>query len=107
MTKEMVTNDPQFASNALHRTGRCELSNPYQETYITLSQKKNHGYQIQFTNSPARYWVFNENIKSGRTLEELKRDASQARLIIERNPEHKDLAIKITNLWNEINEKDI
>lgn len=75
MAKEMVANDPQFASNALHRTGRCELSNPYQETYITLSEKKNHGYQIQFTNSAARYWVLNENIKSGKT-------ASTGRLII-------------------------
>jgi len=67
MAKEMVANDPQFSSNALHRSGRCELSNPYQETYITLSERTNHGYQIQFTNSATRYWVLNENIKSGRT----------------------------------------
>ncbi len=66
MAKEMVANDPQFASNALHRSGRCELSNPYQETNIILSEKKNHGYQIQFTNSATRYWVLNENIKSGK-----------------------------------------
>ena len=68
MAKEMVANDPQFASNALHRTGLCELSSPYQETYVMLSEKKNHGYQIQFTNSTARYWVFNENIKSRNTV---------------------------------------
>ena len=67
MAKEMVANDPQFASNALHRSGRCELSNPYQEVHVTLSEKKNHGYQIQFTNSAARYWVLNENIKSRNT----------------------------------------
>ena len=67
MAKEMVANDPQFASNALHRSGRCELSNPYQETYITLSERKNQGYQIQFTNSATRYWVLNENIKSRKT----------------------------------------
>jgi len=66
MAKEMVANDPQFASNALHRSGRCQLSNPYQETNIILSEKKNRGYQIQFTNSATRYWVLNENIKSGK-----------------------------------------
>jgi hypothetical protein len=66
MAKEMVANDPQFASNALHRSGRCQLSNPYQETNIILSEKKNQGYQIQFTNSATRYWVLNENIKSGK-----------------------------------------
>jgi hypothetical protein len=75
MAKEMVANDPQFASNALHRSGRCQLSNPYQETNIILSEKKNQGYQIQFTNSATRYWVLNENIKSGKP-------AKTARLII-------------------------
>ncbi len=68
MAKEMVANDPQFASNALHRTGLCELSNPYLETYIILSKRKNHGYQIQFTNSANKYWVLNENIKSRNTV---------------------------------------
>ena len=40
-------------------------------------------------------------------IKELQKDASQARLIVERNPEYKDLATNITNLWNEIIEKDI
>jgi len=40
-------------------------------------------------------------------MKEIKEDSSQIRLIIERNPEYKDLATKITNLWNEIIEKDI
>jgi len=69
MAKEMVANDPQFASNALHRTGLCGLSDPYQEAYIILSERKNQGYQIQFLNSPTRYWVLNENIKSRNTVE--------------------------------------
>ena len=67
MSKEMVANDPQFASNALHRTGLCELSDPYREIYVTLSERKNHGYQIQFSNSASRYWVLNENIRSRKT----------------------------------------
>jgi hypothetical protein len=68
MAKEMVANDPQFASNALHRTGLCQLSDPYQEIYVTLSERKNQGYRIQFRNSPDRYWVLNENIKTGKTV---------------------------------------
>jgi len=40
-------------------------------------------------------------------IKELQKDASEVRLIIERNPEYKELAAKIINLWNEIVEKDI
>ncbi len=40
-------------------------------------------------------------------IKELQKDAGEVRLIIERNPEYKDLAAKITNLWIEIFEKDI
>jgi len=40
-------------------------------------------------------------------IKELQKDASQVRSLIERNPEYKDLAAKIINLWNEIIEKDI
>jgi len=40
-------------------------------------------------------------------IKELQKDASQAMLIIERNPEYKELAAKIINMWNEIVEKDI
>jgi len=40
-------------------------------------------------------------------IKELQKDAGQARLIVERNPEYKDLAANIINLWNEIIEKDI
>ena len=40
-------------------------------------------------------------------IKELQKDASQAMLIIERNPEYKELAAKIINMWNEIIEKDI
>jgi len=40
-------------------------------------------------------------------IEEIQKDASQIRSIIERNPEYKDLAENIINLWNEIIEKDI
>jgi len=40
-------------------------------------------------------------------IKELQKDAGEIRLIIERNPEYKDLAAKITNLWIEIFEKDI
>jgi outer membrane lipoprotein SlyB len=64
MAKEMVANDPQFASNALHRTGLCVLSSPYQEQYINLLDKKNYGHQIQFLNDPTRHWVLNESIIS-------------------------------------------
>jgi len=40
-------------------------------------------------------------------IKELQKDAGEARLIVERNPEYKELAAKIINLWNEIIEKDI
>jgi len=40
-------------------------------------------------------------------IEEILKDTSQVRLLIERNPEYKDLAEKTINLWNEIIEKDI
>jgi hypothetical protein len=39
-------------------------------------------------------------------IKELQKDSSEVMLIIERNPEYKDLAVKITSLWNEIIEKD-
>jgi len=40
-------------------------------------------------------------------IEEVLKDASQISSLIERNPEYKDLAAKVINLWNEIIEKDI
>ncbi len=40
-------------------------------------------------------------------MQDLQKDAGEVRPIIERNPEYKDLAANITNLWNEIIEKDI
>ncbi|MCK5432503.1 MAG: hypothetical protein KAJ03_07145 [Gammaproteobacteria bacterium] len=40
-------------------------------------------------------------------IEEVLKDASQMSSLIERNPEYKDLAANIINLWNEIIEKDI
>lgn len=40
-------------------------------------------------------------------IEEVQEDAKQVRSLIERNPEYKDLATKVLNLWNEIIEKDI
>ncbi len=40
-------------------------------------------------------------------MQDLQKDVSEIRPIIERNPEYKDLAEDITNLWNEIIEKDI
>ncbi len=40
-------------------------------------------------------------------IEEIQKDASQVRLLVERNPEYKDLMAKAINLWNEIIEKDI
>lgn len=40
-------------------------------------------------------------------IKELQKDSSEVMLIIERNPEYKDLAANIINLWNEIIEKDI
>ncbi len=40
-------------------------------------------------------------------IEEIQKDTSQVRLLVERNPEYKDLMAKAINLWNEIIEKDI
>ncbi len=40
-------------------------------------------------------------------IEEVLKDTSQISSLIERNPEYKDLAAKVINLWNEIIEKDI
>ena len=62
-----------------------------------------------------RALALKEKVDSGELLDdydhkyikELQKDASQARLIVERNPEYKDLATNIINLWNEIIEKDI
>lgn len=64
MAKEMVVDDPQFASNALHRTGRCVLGSAYQEQPINVIDKKNAGYQIQFLNNVNKYWILHESIKS-------------------------------------------
>ncbi|RKZ48525.1 MAG: hypothetical protein DRQ48_04820 [Gammaproteobacteria bacterium] len=40
-------------------------------------------------------------------IKEVQEDASQVMLIVERHPEYKELAANVTNLWNEIIEKDI
>jgi len=40
-------------------------------------------------------------------IKEVQEDAKRVKLLIERNPEYKDLAADILNLWNEIIEKDI
>jgi hypothetical protein len=40
-------------------------------------------------------------------IKELQKDASQVKPIIERNPEYKELAANIINLYKEIIEKDI
>jgi len=40
-------------------------------------------------------------------IEEVLKDTSQISSLIERNPEYKDLAARVINLWNEIIEKDI
>ena len=39
-------------------------------------------------------------------IKELQKDTSEVMLIIERNPEYKDLAANIINLYKEIIEKD-
>ena len=39
-------------------------------------------------------------------IKELQKDSSEVMLIIERNPEYKDLAANIINLYKEIIEKD-
>jgi len=62
-----------------------------------------------------RALALKEKVDSGELLDdydhkyikELQKDSSEVMLIIERNPEYKDLAAKIINLWNEIVEKDI
>jgi hypothetical protein len=40
-------------------------------------------------------------------IKELQKDSSEVMLIIERNPEYKDLAANIINLYKEIIEKDM
>jgi hypothetical protein len=40
-------------------------------------------------------------------MEDIQKDASEVMLIIKRNPEYKDLAANIINLYKEIIEKDI
>ena len=40
-------------------------------------------------------------------IKEIQKDAGQVTSLIERNPEYKDLAANIINLWTEIIEKDI
>ena len=40
-------------------------------------------------------------------IKEIQKDAGQVKSLIERNPEYKDLAANIINLWSEIIEKDI
>jgi outer membrane protein with glycine zipper len=77
MAKEMVSTDSQFGSNAIHRMGRCELSSPYQESYIVIFDKKNAGYEIQFPNNTSKYWVLNESVKSNRI-----KKANKKKLII-------------------------
>jgi hypothetical protein len=63
MAKEMLIDDTQLASNALHRTGRCALSDYYNEILVRIVDRKNVGYQVIFPNSTVRYWVLIENIK--------------------------------------------
>jgi phosphoenolpyruvate synthase/pyruvate phosphate dikinase len=40
-------------------------------------------------------------------IKEVQEDGKKVRALIERNPEYKDLAAEIMNLWNEIIEKDL
>jgi hypothetical protein len=40
-------------------------------------------------------------------IKEVQEDAKQISSLIERNPEYKDLAAKVMNLWNGIIQKDI
>jgi hypothetical protein len=40
-------------------------------------------------------------------IKEIQEDAKQVSSLVERNPEYKDLAANIINLWREIIEKDI
>ena len=47
------------------------------------------------------------NDNDHKLIEEVLEDAKQVRTLIERNPEYKELASNIINLWNEIIEKDI
>ena len=62
-----------------------------------------------------RALALKEKVDSGELLDdydhkyikELQKDSSEVMLIIERNPEYKDLAANIINLYKEIIEKDI
>ncbi len=62
-----------------------------------------------------RALALKEKVDSGELLDdyghkyikELQKDASEVMLIIERNPEYKDLAANIINLYKQIIEKDI
>ena len=61
-----------------------------------------------------RALALKEKVDSGELLDdydhkyikELQKDASEVMLIIERNPEYKDLAANIINLYKQIIEKD-
>ncbi len=61
-----------------------------------------------------RALALKEKVDSGELLDdydhkyikELQKDAGEVMLIIERNPEYKDLAANITNLYKEVIEKD-
>ena len=61
-----------------------------------------------------RALALKEKVDSGELLDdydhkyikELQKDTSEVMLIIERNPEYKDLAANIINLYKEIIEKD-
>lgn len=62
-----------------------------------------------------RALALKEKVDSGELLDdydhkyikELQKDTSEVMLIIERNPEYKDLAANIINLYKQIIEKDI
>ena len=62
-----------------------------------------------------RALALKEKVDSGEVLDdydhkyikELQKDSSEVMLIIERNPEYKDLAANIINLYKEIIEKDM
>ena len=62
-----------------------------------------------------RALALKEKVDSGELLDdydhkyikELQKDSSEVMLIIERNPEYKDLAANIINLYKQIIEKDI
>ncbi len=62
LAREMLGNDPQFASNALQRSGVCKLSNAYQELQVILLEEKNVGYRIRSPHDINSFWVFRENL---------------------------------------------